>query len=91
MMQPGSVQQSLKSVVNLLHLSAVDGPKENRAAVISEEGWEEWLLELLLDGSPCILSAEEQVSLHRRLFRSHSTLCIKTDAQAGPIQCRACL
>ena len=42
----------------------MDGPKENRAAIINEEGWEEWLLELLLDGSPCIPTADEQVSLH---------------------------
>jgi hypothetical protein len=41
--------------------AAVDGPKENRAAIICEDGWEEWLLELLLDGSPCIPSGEEQV------------------------------
>ena len=29
-----------------------------------EDGWEEWLMELLLDGSPCIPSAEEQASTH---------------------------
>ena len=44
--------------------SAVEGPKENRAAIVREEGWEEWLLELLLDGSPCIPGAEEQASLN---------------------------
>ena len=43
--------------------SAVEGPKENRAAIVREEGWEEWLLELVLDGSPCIPGAEEQASL----------------------------
>ncbi len=47
---------------NCSGVAAVDGPKENRAAIINEEGWEEWLLELLLDGSPCIPSAEEQAS-----------------------------
>ena len=44
--------------------TAVDGPKENRAAIVCEDGWEEWLMELLLDGSPCIPSAEEQASTH---------------------------
>ena len=36
------------------------GPKENRAAIVAEEGWEDWLLELLLVGSPCIPSADER-------------------------------
>jgi len=48
----------------------VDGLKENRAAIINEEGWEEWLLELLLDGSPCIPTADEQVSFHHFLLQS---------------------
>ncbi|KAK9836952.1 hypothetical protein WJX81_002248 [Elliptochloris bilobata] len=30
----------------------VDGPRENRAAVLAQPGWDEWLLELLLDSSP---------------------------------------
>ena len=32
------------------------GSKENRAAVVSQAGWAEALLELLLDGSPCMAS-----------------------------------
>lgn len=31
---------------------AVDGPRENRAAVLAQPGWDEWLLDLLLDSSP---------------------------------------
>ena len=33
---------------------AVEGPKENLATVTATSGWQEWLLELLLDGSPCL-------------------------------------
>ena len=40
------------------------GPKENRAAIVAEEGWEDWLLELLLVGSPCIPSADERARLN---------------------------
>lgn len=40
---------------------AVEGPKGNRAAVAAQQGWEQWLLELLLDGSPCIPSGATQV------------------------------
>ena len=32
----------------------VEGPKENLATITATSGWQEWLLELLLDGSPCI-------------------------------------
>ena len=31
---------------------AVDGPRENCAAVLAQPGWDEWLLDLLLDSSP---------------------------------------
>ncbi len=41
----------------------MEGPEENRAAVTSQPGWDEWLLELLLDGAPCNRpSAEEPPS-----------------------------
>ena len=33
--------------------NAVNGPDENRGAIVSQAGWEEWLLELLLDGAAC--------------------------------------
>ena len=39
---------------------AVEGPRENRAALVACPGWDEWLLELLLDGSPCIPAASQQ-------------------------------
>jgi hypothetical protein len=32
---------------------AVDGPRENRAAVLAHPGWEAWFLDLLVDASPC--------------------------------------
>ncbi len=35
-------------------LCAVEGPKENLAVITSTPGWQERLLELLLDGSPCL-------------------------------------
>ena len=41
---------------------AVEGSRENRAAVVAQEGWEQWLLELLLDGSPCIPCGATQVN-----------------------------
>ncbi|KAK9824084.1 hypothetical protein WJX72_007613 [[Myrmecia] bisecta] len=31
-----------------------EGPAANRAAIVRQLGWEEWLLELLVDGSPCL-------------------------------------
>lgn len=34
-------------------LLAVEGPDDNRAALITQLGWEEWLLEPLLDGGVC--------------------------------------
>ena len=33
---------------------SVEGPKENLAVITATPGWQEWLLELLLDGSPCL-------------------------------------
>ena len=57
--------------------AAVEGPKENRAVIVSEEGWEEWLLELLLDGSPCIPSAEDQASLDSSLRSKPQSLARK--------------
>lgn len=69
----------------------MDGLKENRAAIINEEGWEEWLLELLLDGSPCIPTADEQVSFHHFLLQSvdhYSHWQILSEAQIGSMaQC----
>ena len=44
-----------------LQLGAVDGPEANRLAVVSERGWEAWLLDLLTDGSTC--TAASQVSV----------------------------
>ncbi|KAL3153518.1 hypothetical protein ABBQ38_011849 [Trebouxia sp. C0009 RCD-2024] len=35
----------------------VEGPKENLAVITATAGWQEWLLELLLDGSPCLSAA----------------------------------
>ena len=40
------------------------GSKENRAAVVSQAGWAEALLELLLDGSPCMASRAHAHGLH---------------------------
>ncbi|KAK9905588.1 hypothetical protein WJX75_002584 [Coccomyxa subellipsoidea] len=42
------------ATLEALHKLIVEGSRENRAAVVAQEGWEQWLLELLLDGSPCI-------------------------------------
>lgn len=39
----------MKTYVRVL---AVDGPRENRAAVLAQPGWDEWLLDLLLDSAP---------------------------------------
>lgn len=48
------------ATLEALHRLIAEGPKENRAAVVALEGWDEWLLELLLDGSPCIPAAAPQ-------------------------------
>jgi hypothetical protein len=48
------------ATLEALHRLIVEGPKDNRAAVVAQQGWDEWLLELLLDGSPCIPAASQQ-------------------------------
>lgn len=39
--------------------------------MVAQEGWEQWLLELLLDGSPCIPSAATQVGIFLLTSQSH--------------------
>lgn len=45
-------------------LYAVDGPSDNLAVIVNTSGWQEWLLELLLDGSPCVAANTDR--LHSR-------------------------
>ncbi|DBA78126.1 TPA: hypothetical protein ACH3X2_008097 [Trebouxia sp. C0005] len=46
-------KERLDTLTTLKRL-VVEGPKENLAVITSTPGWQEWLLQLLLDGSPCL-------------------------------------
>ncbi|KAL3142038.1 hypothetical protein ABBQ32_004670 [Trebouxia sp. C0010 RCD-2024] len=46
-------EERLATLTTLKRL-IVEGPKENLAVITATPGWQEWLLELLLDGSPCL-------------------------------------
>ena len=48
------------SGLKLQSAPAVEGPRQNRAAVVACDGWGDWLLELLLDGSPCLPASQQQ-------------------------------
>ena len=45
-------------------MSTVDGPRENRAAVLAQPGWDEWLLDLLLDSSPSMAASTPRTPAH---------------------------
>lgn len=50
----------------------MDGPRENRLAVLAQPGWDEWFLELLLDNSPCMASARATAADAREALSARS-------------------
>lgn len=64
--------QAILSISSNKRIFAVEGPKENRQSVIDQSGWEDWLLDLLLDSSPVMQAHAAPLSAQGTGFSTSS-------------------